>query len=160
MDDPRLANLLFLAGLASVAIPGCGGDGVGDGEITPVGNPPGNPLATHSGLGEGDASDACNAYISKLIECSGNDSDDYNSGGYYGASVAPGYAGYCDEYLRLFESYGGTACVTAATDYFSCLSVLSCQALGDDSACGGALVAVAQACEPPGSGGGQGEGGE
>jgi len=151
MDDSRLANLMFLAGLASLAIPGCAGDGEpGDG---PGSGAPGNPLATHNSLGDGDAVDACGAYISKLIECGGYDDSDYESGGYYGASVAPGYVGYCEEYLRFFESVGGAACVSAAVEYYSCLSGLSCQALDNDAACGGAAVRVDSACSGAGNGG-------
>ncbi len=105
-------------------------------------------MASPNSLGDVDASDACTAYILKLIECSGGYDDyEYGSGDYYGASVVPGYTDYCDAYLSLFASQGGRSCVSAAADYFSCLSTLSCQALGEgSSACGGAFSAIEAAC--------------
>lgn len=78
MDDSRLANLLFLAGIASLAIPGCGGDG--EPGVGPGGVAPGNPLASHNSLDGRDTPDICAAYVSKLIECGGYDDDDYGSG--------------------------------------------------------------------------------
>jgi hypothetical protein len=154
MDDSRLANLLFLAGLASLALPGCGGDG--EPGVGPGDGAPGNPLASSNSLGGGDARDACVSFFSKLTECAGpNDDDyDYNSSGYYGVSVAGGYADDCDEYIEGFKSYGGPGCLSAAVDYFSCLSALSCQALGaDETACNGALAAAETKCNLGGGGG-------
>ncbi len=153
MDDARLANLMFLVGLGSLAMPGCTGDG--EPGITSGGGAPGNPLASENSLAGGDARDACASYIAKLIECGGgyDDDDYYGSGGYYGVSVAPGYAGYCDQYLAQLETYGA-GCVRATVDYYSCLSGLSCQALsGGETVCGSALLAAATAC-------GGGDGGE
>ncbi|MBV1862684.1 MAG: hypothetical protein KUG77_29955 [Nannocystaceae bacterium] len=148
MDDARLANLLFLAGFASLAIPGCGD--VGEPGVAPAGGAPGNPLSSDNSLSV-DGDDACTAYVAKLIECGGysDDEDDYgNSDDYYGASAAPGYAAYCDVYLGALAAYAGPACVTATVEYFSCLSGLSCEALlNDESACRQKLFAAAGACE-------------
>ena len=152
MDDSRLSNLLFLAGIASLAIPGCSGSGEpGD---APGSGPPGNPLASQNSLGVGDASDACLAFVSKVVGCADySDDDDYNSGGYYGLSVAPGYADYCDSYVAALESYGGPGCLKATVDYYSCLSGLSCLELGrDDSACNGAFASLETGCGLGGGG--------
>lgn len=147
MDDSRLSNLLFLAGIASLAIPGCGGSGEpGD---APGSSAPGNPLATQNSLPAGDPHAVCVAYVSKLVGCAGSGYVDYgSSGGYYGLSVAPGYIDYCDGYIADLNSYGGPGCVRAAVDYYSCLSGLSCLELGSSgSACNGASAAVDIACD-------------
>lgn len=155
MDDSRLANLLFLAGLASLAMPGCGGDG--EPGVGPGGGPPGNPLASDDALAEGGGDDVCSAFVEKLIECGGYDDDDYSDDDYYGVSVFPGYSDYCDQYLQQLESYAGSACVAATVEYFSCLSGLSCEAFGGDEAgCGPASAALETACS---AGGGGGDGG-
>lgn len=147
MDDSRLSNLLFLAGIASLAIPGCGGNGEpGD---APGSSAPGNPLATQNSLAGGDAFDVCVAYASKIFGCEASGYDEYgSSGGYYGVSIAPEYADYCALYIADLQSSGGPGCVSAAVDYYSCLSGLSCLELGaGDSGCNGASAAVDTACD-------------
>lgn len=155
MDDSRLANLMFLAGIASLAIPGCGGDGVpGAG---PGGGAPGNPLASDNGLTGGDAGDACAAYLAKIIECGGYSDDDYDD--YYGASAVPGFSDYCEQYLRDAQNFAGSRCVSAVLEQFVCLSGLSCEALdNDEAACRGTIRAAAAACA--GGGGGAEDDGE
>lgn len=145
MDDSRLSNLLFLAGIASLAIPGCGGSG--EPGNAPGSGAPGNPLASDNALAGGDPFDVCIAYASKIVGCEASGPDYEGSGGYYGASVAPEYADFCAAYVSDLQSYGGPGCVSAAAGYYSCLSGLSCLELGNDqSACNGALAGIETAC--------------
>ncbi|MGH1340170.1 MAG: hypothetical protein ACRBN8_01365 [Nannocystales bacterium] len=154
MDDNRLANLLFLAGIATLGVPGCGD--VGEPGEGPGGGPPGNPLASESSLGGVDSLEVCGAYVTRIAECSGGFGGyDYDTG-YYGVSIAPDFADYCARYIADLGVYAGPECASATVEIYACLSGLSCDVLvlGADFACREALVAADAACNV---GGGVGE---
>ncbi len=147
MDDSRLARLLFLTGLASLAMPGCD-DGVGEPGNGESRLPSGNPLEpTIQPLGGGVA-DPCASFAAKTIECSEDYTDDYGGdyGDYGGPASAIEYVEYCQDYIRLAGDYAGADCATALAESFACLSSLSCDAFLDERGCRGEERAAELAC--------------
>lgn len=169
MDDGRLANLLFLGGLASLAMPGCsstaGPEDVGT--PRPVGNPleddnaltdgrpdepggtpdPGAGPGSGRGEGGGGGGSPCAAYASRQEECGDG------GGGYYGYDYDyDDYRQQCEELLEQLEEYWGEGCRQAWVDLFACVAMQDCQSFACSSEQTEADIACGQA-EPGTTGG-------
>ncbi len=152
MDDNRLSNLLFLAGLASLAMPGCDGKGADTGG-GPNPSAKGNPLDDDNSLTDGNPDEPgtapspgdrpgatggggaglCEAYAAKIFEC---------GGGYYDYGLED-YGLDCQTILDAAISYGGPGCRSAIEDLLACLSRQPCDALE----CPAQEAATEVACE-------------
>lgn len=148
MDDARLSNLVFLASVAALAMPGC--DKSGEPNPRSVNAPSGNPLESDAGLtgpdspgalpGSGGDSAACSQYAARMVEC-GND-------GYYAYDEAQ-FLAQCRYLLDYAQRYFGSGCAESYAEFFACVGAQDCQsfACSDeeeavDRACGGVVEDV------------------
>lgn len=148
MDDSRLSNMLFLAGMASLAMPGCSSTaGPEDGGIA---RPAGNPLDGGNGLtdgqpdrpdgtpdrGGGDSPggerDPCLEYATREFECVGS---------YYGYGLDY-FRAECEALLNYIVSYIGEGCLAAYEEVLVCVAEQDCNSLG----CGSERAASDAAC--------------
>lgn len=150
MDDGRLTNVLFLAGLASLAMPGCSSsaeEGIG-----PAPRPSGNLIDPDNSLTTGsvEPGDVCALYAAREYGCS------ETGGGYYGYDFDLGdYIERCEYVLDYLERYWGPGCVQAYGELLACIAEQDCQSF----ACSAEGFAAETACGQGGGGGTTGFGG-
>ncbi len=150
MDDGWLSNLLFLGGLASLAMPGCSSTaGAEDaGTPRPVGNPleddnaltngrPDEPGGLPGPVGSGeDSDDPCPGFAERQVECGAG-------GSYYGYDRDYDYyRAQCEDSIGYAAAIYGTLCAEAAVDLFACIARQDCESF----ACSREQAAVGGLC--------------
>ena len=132
MDDVRLSNLLFLAGVVSLAVPAC------DDTVAPRSGQPrpsGNPLERDDGLmgAEGNDEEVCLGFATRMIDCA--------SGYDYRQYELDDYISYC-EFALGAAMRTGSRCAEATLDLYACIGEQDCQSF----ACSTQEDAVDVAC--------------